>query len=268
MPAIQPTQLRAKVRSLVDRFSDPPTFLRHLHILLEQYADHTYRPGKTITSAPSTLHSYNTHPAVLREILLQLQPQATAATEQTLALCSSLWSDSWLEPRLLALDLLGRIPLTHKKQVLDQLHQWMTHEVEPLLLERLITSGLHTIRQTSPDDVLKFVSGCLTSEGHLSRWGLRALLPLIETGKDEHIPRLFHLLGPLVRNIPDALLPELVDLMRALIHQAPQETIQFLRQCYRQTDRRQPLARLIRLCQEDLPTENSPLHSLLAEIAA
>ena len=109
MPAIDLNRLRKQASRLADFFFVPDEFIRHLREMLEFYVDHTMRKQPAI--APSAdLLSYHMPAVILKQIEQEIHSNASEYPDAALELADRLWDEGYLETRLLAAFLLGRIP--------------------------------------------------------------------------------------------------------------------------------------------------------------
>ena len=108
MPAIDLARLKKQTAYLADIFDQPDDFLREHREILDHYVNRTLRSQGVAPS--SVLPTYRTPPVVLRQIETSLGPVAEQQPIQALELADALWDEGWLETRLLAAFLLGRIP--------------------------------------------------------------------------------------------------------------------------------------------------------------
>jgi hypothetical protein len=230
MPAIQPARLRQQAALLAEYFDQPEAFIRSLHHLLEFYADRARRPGQSGMPAP-LLQAYNVHPPVLRQILYELAPLAQAEPEQALILADAFWQWPYLEFRLLAAGLLGRVPASSAEPVIEMLQAWLGSAPELRLVDALLEDGLGTLRRQAPERMIKLIESWLSgSNGFLQHVGLQALRLVIEDREYVNLPVFFRLIQPWCRSAPSALRPYLLDVLRSLARRSPQETAFFLRQ--------------------------------------
>lgn len=230
MPAIQLARLKIQTARLAEHFTDPPAFGRALHDLLDYYADRTHRAGQS-SEPPPLLAAYHVPPPVLRQILKELTPRATANPEAALFLCDRLWSESELEFRLLAASLLGQIPPHPPRMILKRVESWAGPEIEERLLRALAASALARTRQELTDDFCHQLKEWLNSP-HLfvQRLGLLSLLPLVNDSGFGNLPLLYRWLTPLTRAVPPPLRADLLEVLQALARRSPQETAFFFRQ--------------------------------------
>jgi len=121
MPAIDLSRLKKQTAQLVDLFGQPVEFLRAHREVLDFYVNRTLRSQSVAPS--SVLPTYRTPTVVLRQIENELGPVAGKQPIQALELADALWDEGWLETRLLAAFLLGRIP-PQEERLLARLTAW------------------------------------------------------------------------------------------------------------------------------------------------
>ncbi len=229
MPAVQPARLKIQAASLGTKFSQAPSFVAELRSLLEGYADRTHRPGQSGAPSP-LLQAYYVPPPVLRQILLEITPQATTQPEQALAVCDALWEQPNLECRSLAVSLLGMLPVKTTEPVLQRARDWLHSETEEHLIQALLERGLRRLRQEASLQYAAQVRVWLHSpDQHDQQIGLRALYHLIEDPGFDNLPAAYRLLAPWIRVAPTRLRPFIISNLRLLARRTPQETSYFLR---------------------------------------
>lgn len=230
MPAIQPARMKIQVAQLNEKIRQPEAFVRHLHDLLDFYADRTYRPGQ-FGEPPPLLATYKTPAPVMRQIERETAALATADPLAALALVDALWAEPVIEFRQLAIALLGRISTNPPEPVLSRLEAWIASEPENRVLEVILQQGLTRIRHESPNIYYPLVEEWLKADEIYPRQaGLHALRHLVEDPEFENLPVVFRLLAPLLHMPPSPLRSELVAVLRTLAHRFPQEASYILRQ--------------------------------------
>ncbi len=230
MPAIQPARLKQQSARLVEEFSQPGVFVRQLRTLFELYADHTHRPGQAGEPA-ALLQAYKTPPPVLRQINQDLRPLANSEPDAGLALCDRLWQEPFLEMRILAIWLLGQIPLTHVESILQRLDAWGRSGAEERLVGALLEHGTARIRQEAPAHLLELSQNWLqASQIPIQQLGLRTLIPLVTDPGFEALPSIFQIVTPYLRLAPPRLRPDIVEVLNALVLRSPQEAAYILKQ--------------------------------------
>ena len=83
---------------------------------------------------------------VLRQIETELGPVAEKQPIQALELADALWDEGWLETRLLAAFLLGRIP-PQEERLLARLTAWTQAVRDPSVRAALLTTSLTRLRK-------------------------------------------------------------------------------------------------------------------------
>lgn len=229
MPAIDIARLKTQAAVLVEKFDQPVVFLKGLHEILDLYADRTLRAG-LVASPVSVLPAYRTPPAVLRQIEMELAPLASTFPEQAMTLTDELWKDGYLETRLLAATLLGRIhpgtPL-----LIERVSAWVARARDRHVRSALLNVSLGRLRRESPSAFLKLIAGWL-DPGSSKMWSnaIYALIPLLEDSSYENLPPVYNAIYWIISNAPSMLQNDMIDLITALYAASPVETTYFLRQ--------------------------------------
>jgi hypothetical protein len=230
MPAIHLARLKIQISELLTNFNSPKDFIRELHVIYEFYADRTLRPGQSGKPKP-LIETYNVPRQVMRRLYSDIVSIVGDDPEGGIALADRLWEDRWFECRLLAINILGCLPITHHDQVVARLSKWGRSCKEDALIDALLQDGAIKIRREMPDDFLILVEeGISISETSLRKLGLRAIPRLVENQKFDNLPVFYRLLAPLLRDSSTALEIDLLKAIRALGYRSPQETTYFLKQ--------------------------------------
>lgn len=263
MPAIDLARLKKQTARLADLFDQPTEFLRAHREVLDFYVNRTLRSQ---TVAPSSvLPTYRTPTVVLRHIENELGPVAEKKPIQALELADALWDEGWLETRLLAAFLLGRIP-PQEERLLARLTAWTQVVRDPEVRAALLTTSLTRLRTETPDLFLILVKEWL----HPARqrmWsnGIQALVPLISSPDFDNLPPIFETIGPIFKAPPAALQFDLQELVITLYEASPSETTYFLQQVLKGTRSALPSVAIRRMMPE-LPQElQASLRELLRE---
>jgi hypothetical protein len=252
MPAIDLARLKKQTAQLADLFGQPDEFLRVHRDILDFYVNRTLRSQSVAPS--SVLPTYRTPPVVLRQIENELGPVAAKQPIQALELADALWDEGWLETRLLAAYLLGRIP-PQEERLLARLTAWTQAVRDPEVRAALLTTSLTRLRNETPDLFLVLVKEWL----HPARqrmWsnGIQALVPLITSPYFDNLPPIFETIEPVFKAAPAALQFDLQELITALYMASPSETTYFLQQILKGTRSNHPSVALRRML-PDLPQE-------------
>ncbi len=263
MPAIDLARLKKQTARLADIFGEPPAFLRELREILEFYVNRSLRSQSVAPS--SVLPTYRTPIAVLRQIEKELGPVAEEQPILALELADALWDEGWLETKLLAAFLLGRIP-PQEERLLARLTAWTQAVRDPEVRAALLTTSLTRLRKETPDLFLILVKEWL----HPARqrmWsnGVQALVPLISSPDFDNIPPILEVVEPILKASPATLQYDLQELIITLFEASPDETIYFLQQILKETRSPLPAAALRRMLPE-LPQElQSSLREMLRQ---
>ena len=252
MPAIDLARLKKQTAQLSDLFDEPNAFLRELREVLEFYVNRTLRSQSVAPS--SVLPTYRTPVVVLRQIETEIGPVAEKQPVQALELADALWDEGWLETKLLAAFLLGRIP-PQEERLLARLTAWTQAVRDPEVRAALLTTSLTRLRKETPDLFLVLVKEWL----HPARqrmWsnGVQALVPLISSPDFDNLPPIFEIVEPIIKASPGTLQFDLQELITVLFEASPEETSYFLQQILKETKSPLPSIALRRMLPE-LPQE-------------
>lgn len=174
--------------------------------------------------------AYNAPVPVLRQVLLEVNPLVRSNPEETAALIDELWKQSNLECCLLAISILGMLPVQEPASILSRVRAW-SKTTEDKLVEALLDQGLANMRKDSLPLFLLLVEEWLqSSDWREQQLGLRALLPPVSEVSFDDLPALYRLITPTLRGAPAILRPELLALLAALAQRSPQETAFYLRE--------------------------------------
>jgi len=229
MPAIDITRLKIQSAVLVEKFDQPVAFLKGLHQILDIYADRTVRQG-VIASQVSVLPAYRIPLPVLRQIEMELGILAATFPEQAMTLTDNLWKDGYLESRLLASALLGRIP-PETPLLIERITAWVSRTRDEQLRQSLLRTSLARIRKETPAQFLNMMREWL--DPHIPKmWtnAIHAIIPLLEDPSFQNLPPVYNLLSPVIKNMSSIMQNDLKDLINALYTASPVETTYFLRQ--------------------------------------
>jgi hypothetical protein len=263
MPAIDLARLKKQTAYLADIFGEPAVFLRELREVLEFYVNRSLRSQSVAPS--SVLPTYRTPVVVLRQIEKELGPVAEGQPLRALELADALWDEGWLETKLLAAFLLGRIP-PQEERLLARLTAWTQAVRDPEVRAALLTTSLTRLRRETPDLFLVLVKEWL----HPARqrmWsnGVQALVPLIASPDFDNLPPIFETVEPIIKAAPAALQFDLQELITTLYEASPDETTYFLQQILKETKSPLPAIALRRMTPELPPELQSSLREILRQ---
>jgi hypothetical protein len=238
--------------------------LRELREVLEFYVNRSLRSQSVAPS--SVLPTYRTPVVVLRQIEKELGPVAERQPIEALELADALWDEGWLETKLLAAFLLGRIP-PQEERLLARLTAWTQAVRDPEVRAALLTTSLTRLRKETPDLFLILVREWL----HPARqrmWsnGVQALVPLISSPDFDNLPPIFEIIEPIIKTSPATLQFDLQELIVTLYEASPDETIYFLQHILKETKSPLPAIALRRMAPA-MPLElQSSLREMLRQI--
>jgi len=252
MPAIDLARLKKQTARLADLFENPSDFLREHRDVLEFYVNRTLRSQGVAPS--SVLPTYRTPAVVLSQIETELGKIAEAKPLQALELADALWDEGWLETRLLAAFLLGRIP-PREERLLARLTAWTQAVRDPEVRAALLTTSLARLRNEIPDLFLVLVREWVhPARQRLWSNGIQALVPLINSSSFDNLPPIFEIVEPIIKASPGTLQQDMQELIISLYNASPDETIFFLTQILKKTKSPLPAVSLRRMSPE-LPEE-------------
>ncbi len=255
MPAIQLTRLKIQSASLVEYFATPEVFIHHLHALLNFYSNRVYRFGEVGEPIPLS-KAYHVPRPVLHQIIVELQPKIIDDPRAALSLADALWEQPFLEFRLFAAAIVGRIPSSHAKEVIQRVDGWIKPGLEEQLCRKCLKEGLSLVREERPEMFIELIEKWLTDERTFyHRVGLMALETIIEQSNFEDFPWVFRVLGTMIRKIRAENRSDLMNLIGQLAKKAPKETNYFLRQAIVLKGEDPNILRLVRLTLSNLPSE-------------
>jgi hypothetical protein len=230
MPAIQLSRLKIQVDELLDYFVEPYDFIRQLHVLFGFYADRTRRPGQS-GKPKSLVKSYQISQQVMRRISSDIENYVIEDPENAIILAESLWRDGWFESRLVAISILGLLPIRHIDTVVMYMKEWGKDCRDDALLESLLKDGARKIISEVPDKFLPIVEEWLTDEETtIQKLGLRGLSSLVNNPKFDNLPIVYRFLSPMIKQTTSSLESDLLLVVRSLAHRSPLETAYFLKQ--------------------------------------
>lgn len=231
MPSIDLARLRKQALRLADFFFAPEEFARNLSATLDTYVNYTARARRP-ASAGSNLPTHRTPGVVMRQIEQELAPIAAASqnADAAIALADQLWDEGWLETRLLAAFILGRIS-PEEAPLIARLTAWTAQVRDPGLSLQLLDAALVRMRTEAPDMFLQMLAEWLRPERpRLWSDAIRAAISAARDPRFGNLPALLAALQPIVRAAPALIQLDLEELILALYELSPTETTYFIRQ--------------------------------------
>lgn len=201
-----------------------------LHDLLDFYADRTLRSNQVIDAAP-LLKNYRVPKPVLRVIERELSSWVDSKPDAAIVLADVLWEQRWLETRLLAISILGRMPVNSPDPISDRAKKWGSACREEIVIKALASDGIARLRTEQYDDYIKLLDDWYSSgEQNQIMLGLRSTPALLNFEKFDNLPLVFRWIAPLAREADHELVDDLSEVIRRLAISSPNETVFFVRQ--------------------------------------
>jgi hypothetical protein len=270
MPAIHLPRLRKQVGELAKYCSEPGVFLDKLKDLFDYYGDRTLRPSQ-VAAKPIAIQAANVPRPVLRQIVTELTPYANKTPHIIIDLSRELWRFGWFEHRMLACQLVGKLPDDHAEEIILLIESWCQENHEEALLDAMSTRSLTALHAKNTPLLVSKAQEWIDRPGDESpqmtdavklsfqKLGLRSLAPLIEDSVYENLPKIYKSLKPILLAPPKILRPDLLNLLRMLGRRSPQETAYYLRNLLHES----PTATLQWLVRRSLNTLPEDLQSSL-----
>ncbi len=227
MPAIDLARLRKQATRLADFFFVPDEFINHLRETLDFYVNRTVRKPQAVGPGIA-LQTFRTPTVILKQIEQELSQPASRYPDAALDLADRLWDEAYLEARLLAAFLLGRIP-PREDRLLARLTAWTQQMNDPHLRAALLDTSLARIRNEAPEKFLELVGEWLQPK-RTRLWtnGIQAVISALADPSFVNLPPVLKLLEPVLQAAPAALQREIEELVLALYKAFPTETTYFL----------------------------------------
>lgn len=237
MPSIDLARLRKQALRLADFFFAPDEFARNLSTTLDSYVNYTAR-SRRAASAGANLPAHGTPPVVLKQIEHEVGRLASAPenANAALALADRLWDEGWLETRLLAAFVLGRIAPDEGPHI-ARLTAWISQVRDAELGARLLDASLLRMRKEAPDMFMQLLGEWLRPERpRLWSAALRAAISAVNDSAFTNLPGLMETLGPMIGSAPEELQLDLQELITRLFQRSPTETTYLIRQALTTSD--------------------------------
>lgn len=237
MPAIQLEKLRLQTANLAGKVGQPDIFQSELVELFDQYSNRTFRAGtNTLTNRMSS--TYHLADRVMWQIERDLEPQIHIyEQDQSLLLANILWSGESLEEKLIAIFILGQVPVENDQPVLDTFTRWFQPGLDPLLRMRLVTDGLHRLRQEKFPDWMKLIQEWLASPlGEKHAQAFLALVELLQETGESHLPSVNKIMRETILTISPQDHYELLTLFRVMVQVSLIETTFLTREILHRSD--------------------------------
>jgi hypothetical protein len=245
MPAVQLSQLKAKISEISASFPRPQEFYRSLKDLFETYADHVYHPGQMVQTSRH-IPSYHVQRLVMNQLHIDLARLCLEFPGAVLLNADLLWQDDFLEPRQIAAFLIGQAPLDPPESIIERIRTWSLFAKDRPSTTAVLNMGSHRLRAEAPNLLFDLINDWFASNKTLHQeLAFLCMLAIIDDREYDNFPPIYQILGPWIQSPPIPLQNELVAVIEALAKRNPSETSYFLRKSL-STNPRPATARLIR----------------------
>lgn len=229
MPAVELSRLRTQIQLAARDFSSAEQFVKQLSAVYELYSDRTFNPlaaGKRLLSADA----YNVAPLINHQFELEFGRFCEDNPLSSLDVIDRLWEETKLEPRQLAVGLLGKIPVEYSDKVILRIQDWSLPTENRDLITFLHDRGTIRLRSEAVDLWLEVIRAWLESKDTYDQvFGLQSLLPMIKDPDFHDLPRIYDLLTLVFAFAGTRLQSPLVKVIEALAERLPVETVHYLK---------------------------------------
>jgi hypothetical protein len=261
MPVIHLARLKIQSARLVEKSGQPEVFLRDLLELLDSYSNRTIR--SSLVAQKQALPTFRTQAPVLQQVLAELVPFCNSKPAEAVNLVSALWEGGFLETRLLAARLLGRLPLKEAGPLIELLPEWLSQTHDKQVRLALLSDACFRLRSETPDKYFGILEGWLVEPSVKQQsWGLQALIPVLADANFENLPVVFRILKPAILSASAETQIDLKNCLAALEKVSFTETLSFLRDLI--TPDAPPM--MLRILQRIIPGFSQAMQSSLREI--
>lgn len=266
MTAINPARLKKQIAETKSHFREPGEFIVQLHKLFNYYADRVRRMGQSGSSPPS-LPAYHVPLPVMRSLVRELTSLLERSPSRGLLLVDALWVEEWLEMRLLAAWLLGKIPALNPGPIRRRVLAWLATCQEKQIRRALMDQSLESLRERHFTAVTSLLD-TLMEEGKRDKRQavLYGLQGLINQEGFSNLPLIFNHLKSILGKM-EGLRGDIVPLIRGLIPISERECFYFLQKQF-PTAAQPQMTRVIRQCLNDFSADyQQQLRQLLRRTA-
>lgn len=255
MPAVSIARLQNHLELLYSSFNSPQIFVSELKDLLELYSDRTFHPGEE-SHLDRRIPRYYIPILLEKQLDMEFRQLAISRPEDAFTNAHLLWKDVHFESRVIAAGMLGSIPVSFARGILETIRQWLNEPMPQELLAQVLgrsTCSLRLARSQEWTDQIKtwLDAGSTRLQG-------RGILALSLTAQDDsfaNLPLAINLVDALFKSPPSLLIPDLVALYEMLVSRFKQEMLVYTRELItRPTD-----ANRVKLLRKVIPLFGDPI---------
>lgn len=229
MPAAELSRLQAQINAITTQFETPAVFVKSLTSLLELYGNRDHQIGDAV-KIHVLMPSYQPPNLVMRQLETLLSALTSQKPDLALEIMDSLWQKSYYETRLLAIAMLGNLPIDKLQATRERFLKWLRPGLESGLIDALISKGSLQLRQYQIDEWLLWTKKWVNHRNpEFVKIGLRSLSVICADPNFSNFPKIFSILESLILKPIFPIQKELTYLFRIIIEHVPMETISFFR---------------------------------------
>lgn len=235
MPAAELSRLQAQINAITTQFETPAVFVKSLTALLELYSNRDLLTGDSI-KIQVLMPSYRPPTLVMRQLETELSTLTSQRPDLALQILDLLWQKTYYETRLLAIFMLGNLPIDMLQPMRERFLKWVQPGLESGLMKSLINKGSLQLRRYKMDEWLLWAQKWVDNRNpEIVKIGLRALSVVCVDPNYINFPTIFSIIESVILKPIFPVQKELTSLFKIIIERVPMETISFFRSILAQT---------------------------------
>ncbi len=230
MPPIDPAILRRRTAALPGKLPDAEAVALTVRRLLDEYADRTHRASAAVSSS-AVANEYKTPAPVVRAITNALRGPLRADPPTALRTVAAIWAGGSREERRIAAELLGQVALAAPADTLALVEIWVPQIESGDTADVLAELGLGPLMLADPPRYLEHARRWAASPIRwVRRFGLAALLPLVNDRQWDNVPAALTVLRPVMTEGDGEVRRAAALVLERLGPKSPAEVSRFLRE--------------------------------------
>ena len=230
MPAINPSRLQVQIEDLLNYYTKPAAFHRHLSDIFSFYANRTLQFGRSPELA-SIAPKYHLPQPLIRQLHLAVKPYVRNQPQISFECADELWGDPFFEVKQFAIFILGNVLPKEPAPIVNRIENWSKSDLDQELKADLLSTGTSTLQEKFPLAWENLLQSLLDQKDPKQvGLGIQGLIAGIKRTKFENFPFVFRLISPILQDPHPSNLENLENLIATLIGQSPTETAFFLNQ--------------------------------------
>jgi len=229
MPAADLSRLQAQISAISTQFKTPSRFVKSLTALMELYSDSHFQTGNSI-KIEILMPSYRLPFLVMRQLETDLSSLTYLQPDPALEIMDLLWQKTFFETRMLAITMLGNLPIDILQPMRERFLNWVQPGLENHLMEALLNKGSFQLRQNKIDEWLRWAKKWIIDKNpEVEKIGLRSLKIVCSDSHYINFPAIFSIIEPIILKPIFPIQKELTSLFKTIIGRVPMETLSFFR---------------------------------------